>query len=292
MENDRIEQLCKIRSSFASLSKTQQKIAQFVLTHTDELGQLTITQLAGRLNVDPSSITRFCQTQGFKGYSNFRFLMTHDLASSVPAESAFIQPDDSVAQILKKMQRYTQRAIGDVLELLDPKQIEQAAQAIYNAKSVQVYAQGGSISSAQYTQFMFLQIGIPCHCFFDRLLALPASETLGPDDVALAISFSGAAKIVVDAVSNAKKRKARIVGISGFQSSALARHADLLLCYNSRVPDDIRYLHMIYICELTIISAIHFAIINKYHNELALSIANANQEAKRNRYWIAPTQSI
>lgn len=285
MQNNRIDQLCKIRSSFASLSKVQQKIARFVLAHTDELSYMTITQLANKLEVDPSSITRFCQLQGFQGYSNFRFLMTHNLASSVAEDHDLIEADDSVAQILEKSKRYSQRTIGEVFELLDPKLVEQAAQKIYNAKAVHVYGLGGSITSANYAQFMFMQIGIPCYAFSDRLLAIPSSETLGAEDVALAVSFSGDARIIVDTVANAKKRKACIIGVSGFKNSALARNADILLCYNSRVPDDLRYLHMIYTCELAIISAVHAAIINKYHNELAIRIEHANLAAKVNRYW-------
>ena len=72
-----------IKSSLGSYSKTQQKIARFVLDHSESLRRLSITQLAEKISVDPSSITRFCQLQGFKGYSDFRFLMTHKDRKSV-----------------------------------------------------------------------------------------------------------------------------------------------------------------------------------------------------------------
>ncbi len=284
MINNRIEQLCNIRSSFASLSKVHQKIARFVVAHTDELRHLTITQLADKLEIDPSSITRFCQKQGFKGYSSFRFFMTHNLASSVPEDNDLIEPDDNVAAILTKSKRYCQRAIGEVLDLLDPNLVEQAAQKVFGAGTVHVYAQDGSMSSAKYAEFMFLQIGIPCYAQTERLRAMSASSILGQGDTVIAISFSGDAKIVIDAVENAKNRKATIIGITGFQDSILGRDADILLSYNARVPDDLRYLHMIYVCELSVISAIHAAVINKYHNELSLRIQNASLAQKLNRY--------
>lgn len=284
MPQNRIDQLCKIKSSFASQSKVQQKIARFVLANPDDLGRLTITQLASKLGIDPSSVTRFCQHQGFKGYSDFRFLMTHSLASSVPEEHDLIEAEDSVAQILEKSRRYSQKTIGEVFSLLEARTVERAAKSVYQAKNVHVYAQDGSVTSARYVQFMFLQIGIPACAFSERLLAVPAAETLSGEDVAIAISFSGDAKIVIDAVANAKKRKATIIGITGFANSTLAKQSDILLCYNSRVPDDLRYIHMIYTCELAIVSAIHSAILNKYHNELAPRLENANQAARVNRY--------
>lgn len=194
------------------------------------------------------------------------------------------EPGNSVGEILEKSKQFCQKTIGEVLELLDPKEVERAAQKVFEAKNVQIYAQDGSMSSAKYAEFMFLQIGINSHALTERLRAVPASEILGPDDTVIAISFSGDAKIVIDAVANAQRRKASIIGITGFQNCILAKYADIMLGYNSRVPDDMRYLHMIYICELAVISAIHSAVIHRYHNELALRIQNAGVAAKLNRY--------
>lgn len=284
MKNDEVDQLFIIKSSFGSYSKTQRNIARFVLDHTGELRHLSITQLAEKIGVDPSSITRFCQMQGFKGYSDFRFLVTHNLASAVSDNNDLIDVEDGAAAILEKLKSFCQKAVGEVFELLDPKLIERAAQKIYGAKNVHIYAQDGSITSAKYAQFMFIQIGVPCYAFTDRLFAVPASENLTPDDAAVCISFSGDAKIVLDAAKNAKEKKAAIIAVTGFSASGLAGIADVLLSYNSRVPDDLRYMHMIYVCELSIISAIHSMILNKHQRELALQIRHANIAARKNRY--------
>lgn len=284
MQDDNLDQLFIIKSSFGSYSRTQRNIARFILEHTGELRRLSITQLAEKIGVDPSSITRFCQMQGFKGYSDFRFLVTHNLASALPEKNDIIGVNDGAAAILEKLKSFCQKTVGEVFELLDPKSVESAAQKIYGAKNVHIYAQDGSITSAKYAQFMFIQIGVPCYAFTDRLFAVPASENLTPDDVVLCISFSGDAKIVLDAAKNAKEKKAAIIAVTGFSASGLAGIADVLLSYNSRVPDDLRYMHLIYVCELSIISAIHSMILNKHRRELELQIRHANIAARRNRY--------
>ena len=284
MKNEDSGQLFIIRSSYGSYSKTQRKIARFILDHPDELRQLTITQLADRAGVDPSSVTRFCQMQGFKGYSDFRFRVTHNLASAVSEDNNLIDAGDNAAVIVDKLKLFCQKTVGEVLGLLDPKAVERAAQRIYNAGTVHIYAQDGSITSAKYAQFMFTQIGVPCYAYSDRLFAIPASETLTRADAAVCVSFSGDAKIVLDAAANAKEKGAAVVAVTGFSDSSLGELSDILLSYNARVPDDLRYLHMIYVCELSVISAIHSVILNKHKKELALPIRRSNIAARKNRY--------
>lgn len=278
------EKLFTIKSSFGSYTKTQRTIARFVLDHSEELRRLSITQLADKLHVDPSTITRFCQLQGYKGYSDFRFHMTHNLASAVSEDNDLIGVDDNTDVILEKLKLFCRKSVGEVFELLDPKEVERAAKLIYSAEHVHIYAQDGSINSAKYAQFMFMQIGVPCYAFTDRLFAVPASDTLKSGDAVLCISFSGDARIVLDAARNAKEKQASIIALTGFSGSNLAGFADVLLSYNSRVPDDLRYLHLIYVCELSIISAIHSVILNKYQQELAKQIRHSTIAAQVNRY--------
>jgi DNA-binding MurR/RpiR family transcriptional regulator len=279
MENE-IDHYSKIRSSLSSMSATQQKIANYIVENSELVSGLTITQLARKLGVDPATISRFCQFLGFKGYADFRFSMFHHLVSPQIDQFAFYNETDTVSELLEKMQSNGMRIWKDVFQLIDPKQIERAVKLIYNSRAIYIFAAGGTMGTALFAQKMFLHIGIQCHVYSDIILAMPASEHLNREDTVIGISYSGEGRVVVESVKNAKKRKAHIIGITGFQNSELAKLSDLIISYNLRIPNDLMYIHMTCMIEVTIMGMLQNVILTRYHKELDPFLRNTRDAIK------------
>jgi DNA-binding MurR/RpiR family transcriptional regulator len=258
----------RIKSFFSSMSAAQRKIADYVIANSEKIPNFTVTQLAQKTGVDPASITRFCQFLGFKGYSDFRYSISHHLVSPQAIEFEPYCENDSVSGIMEKMKSNCQQIWQDVYQLIDPGLIERAARMIYNAKAVYIFAAGGSTGTAYYTQKMLLHIGIQCYRYSDIMFSLPASEHLTGEDTVIALSCSGEGKMVVESTKNAKKRHANVIGITGNSTSDLAKNSNIVLCFNSRIPDDLMYVHMVCIMEISIIAMLQHTIYNKYHKEL------------------------
>lgn len=280
----KFDQLCNIRSLYESMPKSYKKIVSYLRSHDSELDNLSITQLAKKLDIDSANVTRFCQYLGYKGYSDFKFSIKHNIASNLNHSPNIYQAEDSIADTLIKTKTIYQQMIGDVFGMLDPKVIERAAQRIFKAKKVHIYAQDGNITVAQFAQFLFWQIGIPCYIFSNPNLALTTASHMSREDVAIGIAFSGDAKMTVDAIQIAKEHHATIITITGFSSSKLAKMSDIVLSFNSRVPDDLRFIPVAFICEVAILGALQAAIINKYHDELAHYLGHAVTITQSNRY--------
>ncbi|MDL2229653.1 hypothetical protein LJC14_05325, partial [Treponema sp. OttesenSCG-928-L16] len=66
----------------------------------------------------------------------------------------------------------------------------------------------------------------------------------------------------------------------GFPTSELAKNSDIVLCFNSRVPDDIMYVHMVCIMEISVIGMLQHTIYNKYHKELLPFIKKSKDAIK------------
>ncbi|MDR1828451.1 MAG: hypothetical protein LBR29_08990, partial [Methylobacteriaceae bacterium] len=56
--------LFHIKSVFDSLPKSYQKVARFILDHPDNVSSSSITQVAKKLDICTSTITRFSQSLG------------------------------------------------------------------------------------------------------------------------------------------------------------------------------------------------------------------------------------
>jgi len=89
------EQIHTQRSSF---TPAQERIADYLLSHTLQAALLTATELAQRLDVDPATVVRFAQKLGYRGYLELKV----DLGRMVQAgESAVTDPASSLGQALE-----------------------------------------------------------------------------------------------------------------------------------------------------------------------------------------------
>jgi DNA-binding MurR/RpiR family transcriptional regulator len=211
--------------------------------------------------------------------------MSHHLVSSqINQYFSPFEKGDGIPNIMRKLRNNCMQMLSGIFQLISPHVIEKAANTIYNSKSLSIYSPNSARGSSLFAQRMFLQIGIQTYTYSDLMFSIPASEHLGPRDAVLGISFSGMSKVVIDSVRNAKRKKAVIIGMTGFQNSELAKLSDILICYNSRIPDDLRYLHMIFILEITAIGMIQNTILSKHYEELMPYIQKTIDTTKLVRY--------
>jgi DNA-binding MurR/RpiR family transcriptional regulator len=50
------------------LPSSSRKVADYVLTHTNQMARMTIHQLAGESDTSAAAVVRFCRALGLKGY--------------------------------------------------------------------------------------------------------------------------------------------------------------------------------------------------------------------------------
>ncbi len=76
-----------IAERYPSLSRQLQKIARFVLENPDEKALETVTTIAGRAEVQPSSMIRFAQALGYDGFSTMQQVFRWNLVARAPRRS-------------------------------------------------------------------------------------------------------------------------------------------------------------------------------------------------------------
>jgi hypothetical protein len=78
------------------LRTAEQRVADFILKHAEELIYLTVTELAERTQTSESTVVRLCQKIGYKGYQEFKIMLARDLVG--PTETVYqqIDPGDSL----------------------------------------------------------------------------------------------------------------------------------------------------------------------------------------------------
>jgi len=78
-----------IRSARLTLSKSEDKVADFVLNEPEDVVQASIQSLAKKCGVSEPTVVRFCRAIGCSGYHDFKLKLARSMASQ---EKYFVVP--------------------------------------------------------------------------------------------------------------------------------------------------------------------------------------------------------
>ena len=213
----------RLQGAYSALRAAEQRVADFILKHPDELIYLTVTELAERTNTSESTVVRLCQKIGYKGYQEFKIVLARDLVGPTTEIYAAIEPGDDLATIKNKVFQANAQALRDTLEVLDDVQLQLAVDTIAGARRLEIYGVGGSSPLALDAYHKFVKLGVAAVALSDGDLMAMSSSLLGQGDVALGISHTGASRVVTDALGRAKRHGARTICITHRSSSPITK---------------------------------------------------------------------
>lgn len=231
-----------IQLSYNQFTKTEKKIADFVLQNTNKVLFMSITELAEECRVAEASVHRFCRTVGVKGYQEFKMKLS---LSAAPEEDAFVEKNsldrdmDSLEFSLDRILQSHISALKETRMLMHMGEIERIVQMIEDASNIYFFGIGDSLLTAREARNKFLRICNKVNCIEDPHMQAMTASMAGPKDVIVIISYSGATKDNIYVAKIAKEAGAKIVGITRFLKSPLTGYTDaLLVCGSNEGPLD------------------------------------------------------
>lgn len=220
-------------------------IADYILANPDKLKQCSSQELAGILNISQSSIVKFAQRLGFKGFTGLKLALIEEWGqqSKQNAESEQhlhndINVHDTPSVIAEKLFRAKQQALRMTTDSVNLAQLESVVAEIKAARRVQIMGMGGSSLVAKDLAYKLMKIGYPVMNEMDSHVQMTVAQSLGEGDVQIVISYSGALKEIFIAAQAAQEKGAKIIAITSLQDSPLRKLADFVL---DTIADEARW---------------------------------------------------
>jgi RpiR family transcriptional regulator, carbohydrate utilization regulator len=274
----------RIQGAYSSLRTAEQRVADFILKHPDELIYLTVTELAERTNTSESTVVRLCQKIGYKGYQEFKIMLARDLVEPTTEIYAAIEPGDSLASIKSKVFQANAQALRDTIEVLNDEQLEAAVGAIARARRLDIYGVGGSNPLAVDAYHKFLKLGHAAVALSDGDMMAMSSSLLGPGDVALGISHTGASRDVTDALGNAQRKGATTICITHRSTSPITKVADIKLFTAAKQTAFRSDSSASRIAQLTIIDTLYVGVALSNYEQSVEMIGRTREATSNKRY--------
>lgn len=225
-----ISLLTALRTKYNLFSSTQKVVANYILDHPDTVSLLSISDLAGKCNTSETTVMRLLKKLDYSSYQIFRINLAKEFSKS-PTESIMEETigDDDINSIKKKVIRHTVTAINDLDLSLKEDLIEEALDIILSSKRLLFYGVGASASIAMDAMHKFGKLGLNVCSYPDPHFMNIICSHATSDDVLIAVSHTGESIEVLNTVSIAKKRTAKIIGLTSFSNSTLAKKSDIFL---------------------------------------------------------------
>ncbi len=222
----------KLNQMLEDLPVSERKVARYVSQNLDNMVGVSVEELAGRSGSSQAAVVRFCKKLGYKGYRDFSIQLVSELAVAQRtnisrAGYTDICAGDKAGNVIRKVCHHNIQAIEDTFSLMEPDQVELAADMLFRAQRVDLYAIATSNLVAQDAQQKFMRINKRVTAYADPHLQLSSASTLTSEDVAIALSWSGETREVLDAAKLAKHNGAFLIAITRYGKVSLEDLADV-----------------------------------------------------------------
>jgi len=223
----------KISNAYYHLTAAEKKVADYVIIHQRDTQYMSISELAEACGVAEATISRFSKRLNYKGYNAFKLGVANSLAGRASnignPLSGEVRPEDSVSDMCQKLFTAELDALEQTLSFLRPEAVTAAGDLLEKADKVICMGQGGSLIMAEEAAHLFSTAFSKYYAVCDSHMQTIAAAQMGPGDVILFISYSGATRDLLEISRLARGRGAKIILITRFPKSPGASMADVVL---------------------------------------------------------------
>lgn len=228
--------LLRIQSMYPQLRPSEKKVADYLLNHSGKVIHLTITQVSFQCGVSDATVVKFAQRLGYNGFHDLKIRLATEFEKNEQTMFEEIQATDNMENIQNKIFDSSIRALQDTRLALNSKQSEAAVKAIAKARVINMFGLGASGLVCLDAEEKFNRIGLVAKTYKEARAQAVAGSLMAPEDVAIAVSYSGETEAVVLALELAKKAGATCIAITNYAGSQLTEFADHVLLISAPIP--------------------------------------------------------
>lgn len=222
-----------IEGQYENFSKTNKKIADYILKNANEVSFMSIKELESEIGASTASISRFTKTIGFNGYSDFQKSLSklilknvvsmQEVKTSIEKSDTFDILKNIISDNLLTLENlYTddlQREFNKMLEIIS-----------FTKGNIYIIASRSSYTVAYYLYFMLGSFMKNVRLLSDAqgTLSLQLIHITNQDSL-IAISYSKYSKVTSDVVDYFYNKECNITLITDSYTSPISSKASQLL---------------------------------------------------------------
>lgn len=221
--------LVKIRSERDRMSAVERRIADFILENAQLLREYSSQQLANALGISQSSVVKFTQKLGFRGYPDLKYSVGEAIGRTDDGETAPLAERPGGDPLGAALWQRKARAEEATRHINRPETLHAVVDAIDSAGKVFLIGLGEDDLHARGFAVRLSLLGIVAIRHFDvsRMAAQVAMSS--PGDVLIVFSEQGKHPALAKIARYFRERRGRVVTVTRHTSNPVRALADITL---------------------------------------------------------------
>lgn len=245
----------RVAEKLPNMSKAQEKIAKYILSHPNSTPFLTVEKLAKLSGVSIATVTRFVIFLGYSGYPEFLKDTQQSMQQQVNNSERIklgveknFSKDKSIYEIFEE----DVNNIKTTVENLNVFEIRKCVNLLLNAKRIYIVAKRSSAALAVFLKY-YLDLMFNNVIMVENIEQMPKqiNKDCG-EDVIIGISFDKYSRSTVEIFSHLKRKGATTIAITDNMLSPLVPYADVTLAAISKGSKSIES----FVAPLSLINAL------------------------------------
>ncbi len=214
------------------MSKSQKKIANYVLDHPRDIALYSASELGAKIGISESTVIRFSYTLGFTGYVELQKLMREHFFINEPTFTPYQHTEINLQEeksFHKQVMEKDRLSILTTMNQIDEASYYAAVQRLSKAKNVYVLGLRTSYSAANWLSFSLGLVKENVHFMRpDTEDIIRTITQMNANSVVIIISFHRYLKETLQIAELVRKQKAYIIGITDSMLAPIHVYSDVL----------------------------------------------------------------
>ena len=219
--------LKRIERQSGTLSRAEQRVANWVLAHPRQAANATLAEVARACGASEPTVIRFCRSVGLNGFRELTIRLTEALSRPTSFVHRDVSADDATADAATKVLDASISSLMDMRAQLTAIPIDTAAAALKGARQIAFAGLGASGHVANDACHKFFRLGTPCTAHTNTPSILQAAAISGPGDALIFISHLGGWPELDRAAAAARDNGATVIALTN-PASRLAGLANIV----------------------------------------------------------------
>lgn len=232
-----------IKELFETITLTPQEknVVQYIQEHPECLLNINAKELAKLTYVSSPTIIRLSKKLGFTGYHDFQLTYVQEYMLHQKNLSSRLTKESSIDDVIQILPQIYDQVFHETKNMIQKEAFVRTINYMLQAKQIDFYANDNNYSEIQTIALKLNSIGIRAQVF-NTINSVYLDHINPQETIAFVVSHSGSNKTMIDAAYALRKKRIRVVGVTGRLSQDLE-----LICnenlyidsYNHHLPHSI-----------------------------------------------------
>jgi len=230
-DNQTIQQA--IQHKYQELSKSQQKVASFILKNLQTVGVHSAAYVGEKSGVSETTVIRFCYALGLSGYAELQREITMHLFNEGNTSSLqnYLQSKQALFETPRFYEKTMEKDATRILNVaknISEEDFNRASMLLHTKKKIYIAGNGSSHLAAQWLYFTLNMLRPNVVLLdFETSEIIRALQEIDQDSVVIILSFHRYAKEPIQFAAEIQEKNCEIIGITDCEISPITQYATI-----------------------------------------------------------------